>query len=75
MGNADQNLLSQEVQMALFLVVASRCLKSSELSSCKYGVEGFYKCLINLVGDTNVTGVGPLFCVLKQGKGLFNAAI
>ncbi len=71
----DQNLLSQEVQMALFLVVASRCLKSSELSSCKYGVEGFYKCLINLVGDTNVTGVGPLFYVLKQGKGLFNAAI
>ena len=57
--------------MALFLVVASRCLKSSELSSCKYGVEGFY----NLVGDTNVTGVGPLFYVLKQGKGLFNAAI
>ena len=71
----DQNLLSQEVQMALFLVVASRCLKSSELSSCKYGVEGFYKCLINLVGDPNVTGVGPLFYVLKQGKGLFNAAI
>ena len=71
----DQNLLSQEVQMALFLVVASRCLKSSELSFCKYGVEGFYKCLINLVGDTNVTGVGPLFYVLKQGKGLFNAAI
>ncbi len=61
--------------MALFLVVASRCLKSSELSSCKYGVEGFYKCLINLVGDTNVTGVGQLFYVLKQGKGLFNAAI
>ena len=61
--------------MALFLVVASRCLKNSELSSCKYGVEGFYKCLINLVGDTNVTGVGPLFYVLKQGKGLFNAAI
>ena len=71
----DQNLLSQEVQMALFLVVASRCLKSSELSSCKYGVEGFYKCLINLVGDTNVTGVGPLFYVLKQGKGLINVAI
>ena len=75
MGNADQNLLSQEVQMALFLVVASRCLKSSELSSCKYGVEGFYKCLINLVGDTNATGVGPLFYVLKQGKGLFDVVI
>ena len=61
--------------MALFLVVASRCLKSSELSAYKYGFEGFDKCLINLVGDTNVTGVGPLFYVLKQGKGLFNAAI
>ena len=71
----DQNLLSQEAPMALFLVVASRCLKSSELSACKYDVEGFYKCLINLVGDTNVTGVGPPFYVLKQGKGLFNVAI
>lgn len=75
MGNADQNLLSQEVQMALFLVVASRCLKSSELSAYKYGFEGFDKCLINLVGDTNATGVGPLFYVLKQGKGLFDVVI
>jgi hypothetical protein len=58
-----------------FLVVVSRCLKSSELSDCKYGFEGFYKCLINLVGDTNATGVGPLFYVLRQGKGLFNVAI
>jgi hypothetical protein len=74
-GNADQNLLSQEVQMALFLVVASRCLKSSELSAYKYGFEGFDKCLINLVGDTNATGVGPLFYVLKQGKGLFDVVI
>jgi hypothetical protein len=74
-GNADQNLLTQEVQMALFLVVASRCLKSSELSAYKYGFEGFYKCLINLVGDTNATGVGPLFYVLKQGKGLFDVVI
>ncbi|SVA54466.1 uncharacterized protein METZ01_LOCUS107320, partial [marine metagenome] len=73
--NADRNLLSQEVQMGLFLVVASRCLKNSELSDCKYGFEGFYKCLINLVGDTNATGVGPLFYVLRQGKGLFNVAI
>ncbi len=75
MGNVDQNLLSQEVQMALFLVVASRCLKSSELSAYKYGFEGFDKCLINLVGDTNATGVGPLFYVLKQGKGLFDVVI
>jgi hypothetical protein len=74
-GNVDQNLLSQEVQMALFLVVASRCLKSSELSAYKYGFEGFDKCLINLVGDTNATGVGPLFYVLKQGKGLFDVVI
>lgn len=75
MVNADRNLLSQEVRTALFFVVASRCLKSSELSDCKYGFEGFYKCLINLVGDTNATGVGPLFYVLRQGKGLFNVAI
>jgi hypothetical protein len=74
-GNVDQNLLSQEVLMALFLVVASRCLKSSELSAYKYGFEGFDKCLINLVGDTNATGVGPLFYVLKQGKGLFDVVI
>ncbi len=75
MVNVDRNLLSQEAQMALFLVVASRCLKSSELSAYKYGFEGFDKCLINLVGDTNATGVGPLFYVLKQVKGLFNVAI
>jgi hypothetical protein len=74
-GNVDQNLLSQEVLMALFLVVASRCLKSSELSAYKYGFEGFDKCLINLVDDTNATGVGPLFYVLKQGKGLFDVVI
>ena len=75
MVSADQNLSSQEVQMVLCPAVANRCLKNSELIDFKYGFEGFYKCLINLVGDTNATGAGPLFYVLKQGMGLFNVAI
>ena len=75
MVNADRNLLSQEVPMALFPVVANQCPKNSDLSDYKHGFEGFYKCLINLVGDTNATGAGPLFYVLKQGMGLFNVAI
>ena len=55
--------------MALCPVVANQCPKNSDLSDYKNGFEGFHKCLINLVGDTNATGAGPLFYVLKQGMG------
>ena len=75
MVNVDRNLLSQEVPMALCPVVANQCPKNSDLSDYKNGFEGFHKCLINLVGDTNATGAGPLFYVLKQGMGSFNVAI